>query len=126
MPPGSASIDAPWTRVLRLKGRVNPTNHMRDIGLVFAREAASFFPMTFIGRVSHGAVVLPPDAHLLDGEEVEVRSVTWKGRAKTGRELAAIWAAKPRLPADEAESFARDIENGRAVLNRPPSSRNWE
>lgn len=27
---------------------------------------------------------------------------------------------------DEAESFARDIENGRAVLNRPPTSSAWE
>lgn len=82
--------------------------------------------MTFIGKVSNGTVVLPPDAHLLEGEEVEVRPVAAKPRAKTGRELAAIWTTKSRLPADEAESFARDIETGRAVLNRPPTSPAWE
>ena len=82
--------------------------------------------MTFIGRVSNGTVLLPRDAHLSEGEEVEVRPVAEKHKAKTGRELAAIWATKSRLPADEAESFARDIENGRAVLNRPPTSPAWE
>ena len=82
--------------------------------------------MTFIGRVSNGTVVLPPDAHLPEGEVVEVRPLTEKRRAKTGRELAALWAAKPRLPAEEAESFARDVENGRALLNRPPAPPAWE
>lgn len=81
--------------------------------------------MTFIGRVSNGTIVLPPDAHLSEGDEVEVRPVATK-KAKTGRELAAIWATKSRLPADEAESFARDIENGRTLLNRPPNPPAWE
>ena len=31
--------------------------------------------MTFIGKVSNGTVVLPPDAHLPDGAEVEVRPI---------------------------------------------------
>ena len=82
--------------------------------------------MTFIGKVSNGTVVLPPNAHLPDGEEVEVRPIAAKRRARTGRELALIWATSPRLPVDEAESFARDIENDGALLNRPPSSRAWE
>jgi hypothetical protein len=73
--------------------------------------------MTFIGRVSNGNVVLPPDAHLREGEEVEVRPVTSQ-KAKTGRELAAIWATKPRLSPEEAESFAHDIEEARR--NLPP------
>lgn len=82
--------------------------------------------MTFIGRVSNGTIVLPPDVHLSEGEEVEVRPITEKRRAKTGKELAAIWASKPRLPADEAESFAHDLEKGREFLNRPPTSSTWE
>ena len=82
--------------------------------------------MTFIGKVSNGTIVLPPDVHLPEGEEVEVRRVASKSRARTGRELAALWATKPRLPSDEAESFARDIENGRATLNQHPASRAWE
>jgi hypothetical protein len=81
--------------------------------------------VTFIGRVSNGAVVLPPDAHLPEGVEVEVRPVA-KPKARTGRELAAIWAAKPRLPAEEAESFSRDVEDGRHRMNRPPASPAWE
>ena len=82
--------------------------------------------MTFIGRVSNGTIVLPPDAHFPEGEEVEVRPVAGKRRAKTGRELAIIWAATPRLSADEAESFTREVENGRARLNRPPVPPVWE
>jgi hypothetical protein len=31
--------------------------------------------MTFIGKVSNGTVVLPPEAHLPEGAEVEVRTV---------------------------------------------------
>ncbi|MGH7956310.1 MAG: hypothetical protein ACREH8_04780 [Opitutaceae bacterium] len=108
---------------------IGPTRQVSappDIGLVFSREASWFLRMTFIGRVSNGIVVLPPDVHLSEGEEVEVRPVTSRPRARTGRELAAIWATKPRLPADEAESFARDIEDGRALLNRPPVPPVWE
>ena len=82
--------------------------------------------MTFIGRVSNGTIVLPPDAHLAEGAEVEVRSLETPRRPKTGRELAAIWATRPRLPADEAESFARDVEDARALLNRPPVAPVWE
>lgn len=84
----------------------------------FRHSSTYFSGMTFIGRVSNGAVVLPPDAHLAEGEEVEVRPVATQRRAKTGRELAAIWATKPRLSPEEAESFARDIEEARR--NLPP------
>ena len=81
--------------------------------------------MTFIGRVSNGTIVLPPDAHLSEGEEVEVRPVGAKHRAKTGRELATrAWARRPRLSPEEAEGFARDIEVARR--NLPPlKSPDW-
>ena len=81
--------------------------------------------MTFIGRVSNGTIVLPPDAHLSEGEEVEVRPVGKKHRAKTGRELSMrAWARRPRLSPEEAESFARDVENARR--NLPPiKSPDW-
>jgi hypothetical protein len=74
--------------------------------------------VTFIGKVSNGTVVLAPDATLSEGEEVEVRSLGANARPKTGRELAAVWERKPRLSPEEAESFARDIENGRALMNQ--------
>ncbi len=67
--------------------------------------------------------MLPPNVHLSEGEAVEVRPIIAKPPAATGRELAAIWAGNPRLPIDEAEDFARDVEAGRALLNRPPGSR---
>jgi antitoxin (DNA-binding transcriptional repressor) of toxin-antitoxin stability system len=38
------------------------------------------------------------------------------GGAKTGAELAAIWARHPRLPTEEAESFAHDVEEARNTL----------
>lgn len=82
--------------------------------------------MTFIGRVSNGTILLPPEAHLSEGEAVEIRPISATHRAKTGRELAAIWADSPRLPADEAANFARDVEAGHTKLNRPPTTRNWE
>jgi hypothetical protein len=81
--------------------------------------------MIFIGRVANGAIVLPPDAHLTEGEEVEVRPVTSKHGAKTGRELATrAWARHPRLSPEEAESFARDIEEARRGLP-PLKSPDW-
>ncbi len=81
--------------------------------------------MTFIGRVSNGTIVLPPDAHLSEGEEGEVRPVEAMRRPKTGRELAArAWVRRPRLSPIEAESFARDIEEARR--NLPPlKSPDW-
>ena len=75
--------------------------------------------MTFIGKVSNGTIVLPPDAHLLEGEEVEVRLLGTKPKARTGRELSThAWTRRPRLSPEEAESFARDIEEARR--NLPP------
>jgi hypothetical protein len=82
--------------------------------------------VVYVGKVSHGTVILPPDAHLPEGAEVEVRPVAEVPKAKTGRELAALWTTKPRLPPEEAESFARDIECGRKLLNRPPTPPAWE
>ena len=81
--------------------------------------------MTFIGKVSNGTVVLPPDTHLSGGEGVEVRPVGSKHKAKTGRELATrAWALRPRLSPEEAESFGRDIEEARR--NLPPlKSPDW-
>lgn len=81
--------------------------------------------MTFIGRVSNGTIVLPPGAHLSEGEEVEVRSVETTRRPKTGRELATrAWARRPRLSPAEAESFAGDIESARRTLP-PLKSPDW-
>jgi hypothetical protein len=81
--------------------------------------------VTFIGKVSNGTIVLPPGAHLSEGEEVEVRPLGTKHRARTGRELSTrAWVRWPRLSPEEAESFARDIEEARR--NLPPlKSPDW-
>ena len=50
----------------------------------------------------------------------EIMPLASAGGAKTGAELAAIWARHTRLPTEEAESFARDVEEARNTLNRPP------
>jgi hypothetical protein len=81
--------------------------------------------MTFIGKVSNGTVVLPPNTPLAEGEEVEVRPVGTRLSPKTGRELATrAWVRRPRLSPDEAESFARDIEEARRRLP-PLKSPDW-
>lgn len=44
--------------------------------------------------------------------------------APTGAELARIWADRPRLGSEEAESFASDIAEARA--NLPPVVVQWD
>lgn len=44
--------------------------------------------------------------------------------APTGAELARIWADRPRLSEEEAESFASDIAEARA--NLPPVVAPWD
>jgi hypothetical protein len=41
-------------------------------------------------------------------------------RAKTGRQLAALWPAIPHLSRKDAESFGRDIEASRRKLKIKP------
>jgi hypothetical protein len=55
--------------------------------------------MTFIGRVSNGTVVLPPDAHLPEGAEVEVRTLAKPGN-RTGLSSDALTDELVRLSAD--------------------------
>ena len=45
-------------------------------------------------------------------------------RAKTGRQLAALWPAIPRLNRKEAVSFGRDIETARRQL--PALKSKWD
>ena len=45
---------------------------------------------------------------------------------KKGKTLAEVFASLPRLPPDEAEAFARDIEEGRRWLNQLPIRDPWQ
>ena len=63
--------------------------------------------MTFIGKITNGAIVVPPEAHLPDGTEVRVEPVA-PSAAKSRRERAAalrkLAAALPELPTDLAKN----------------------
>ena len=40
--------------------------------LAFRRNWSEEFAMSYMGKVKNGVVVMPPEAHLPDGTEVEV------------------------------------------------------
>jgi hypothetical protein len=66
--------------------------------------------VTFIGKVSNGAIVLPPGAHLPDGTAVEVRPIETTGDdaalagavADLTDELVRLSKQTRELPADLA------------------------
>ena len=65
--------------------------------------------MTFIGKVSNGTVVLPPDAHLPDGAEVEVRPVeTAEGKAALAGAVADLTDELVRL-AQQTRDLPSDL-----------------
>jgi|GEM_PF-928023 len=78
------------------------------------------------GRIiASGAETLPGRARgLLTLLSESGGTDTRKGPAKTGAELAARLAAIKKLPPEEAEAFARDIEEARASL--PPLKSAWD
>ncbi|MSU25053.1 MAG: hypothetical protein EXS32_14695 [Opitutus sp.] len=74
-------------------------------------EAARNFPAVIErARASEHGVVL------LEAGEPVAKIVPVLPRAKTGREIAASGRARARLSREEAEAFARDIEDGRRNL----------
>ena len=63
------------------------------------------FTKTYKGKVANGAVVLPPEADLPDGTEVEVTPVRESPAAKSFHGRYARFAGMARdLPADLAEN----------------------
>ena len=60
--------------------------------------------MTYIGKVSNGTVVLPPDAHLPEGTEVRVEPILPGGRNLAERYAGLIGIAED-LPADLARNL---------------------
>ena len=44
----------------------------------------------------------------------------------TGLDAVLWWNEIEHLPLEEAEAFARDVEAGRAEVNRPPVAPGWE
>ncbi len=61
------------------------------------------------------ALIVPPQA----------LSAASPQRFPTGAELAEYYARLPRLPPDEAEAFARDVEVAIAEGNRAPQFDPW-
>jgi hypothetical protein len=60
--------------------------------------------MTFIGKVSNGTVVLPPEAHLPEGTEVRIEPISPGGRNLAERYAGLIGIADD-LPADLAKNL---------------------
>jgi hypothetical protein len=60
--------------------------------------------MTFIGKVSNGTVVLPPEAQLPEGTEVRVEALPSGGRNLAERYAGLIGIAED-LPADLARNL---------------------
>lgn len=47
-------------------------------------------------------------------------------KAITGKELAEIWDTLPHLSPEEADEFAKDLEEIRKVMNKPPEAPSWD
>lgn len=47
-------------------------------------------------------------------------------RVITGAELADAWERMPHMTADEADAFARDVEEGTAWINSQPVISPWD
>jgi hypothetical protein len=60
--------------------------------------------MTYIGKVSKGAIVLPIGINLPDGMELEVRLPDEQGPPSLHEELAAFAGMADDLPADLARN----------------------
>jgi len=63
--------------------------------------------MTFVGKISNGAVLLPPEVHLPEGTEVRVEAIvplSAKSRRERSDEFRKLAAALPALPADLAQN----------------------
>jgi hypothetical protein len=57
----------------------------------------------------------------------EIRAVRrGKEHAFTGDDAVRWWREMKHLPADEAKTFASDVEAARAEMNRPPTAPRWE
>jgi hypothetical protein len=67
-----------------------------------------------------GAEILPPKAHAL----LTLLDETTPGPATTCGQLADRWNALAKLPSDEANAFADDIEKSRLNLPIPKSA--WD
>ena len=76
---------------------------------------------------SDGSLHLPLPAELKGGRirvVAQLEAVPAGATAvRTARDAADWWEKIGILPADEAEAFANDIEEGRAAMNRAPDER---
>jgi antitoxin (DNA-binding transcriptional repressor) of toxin-antitoxin stability system len=90
--------------------------------IISVADAASDFPRVLAHVEASGeSVVLVRDGR-------SVAQIIPLGRsnqpARTGHELAERWKTAPRLPPDEAEAFARDLED--IHRNQPPLRSLWD
>jgi hypothetical protein len=62
-------------------------------------------------------------ARLDDAVEATLRA---RRKAFTGRDAARWWKEHERMPLDDADAFAADVEVARREANRPPPEPRWE
>ncbi|MDD2710263.1 MAG: hypothetical protein PHV34_19950 [Verrucomicrobiae bacterium] len=61
--------------------------------------------MTYFGKISHGTVLLPSDAALPDGMEVEVQPVEKISKPSLGERLKSFIGMADDLPSDLAQNL---------------------
>jgi hypothetical protein len=61
--------------------------------------------MTYIGKISHGTVLLPSGAALPDGTEVEVQPVEKGAKLSLGERLKSFIGMADDLPSDLAQNL---------------------
>jgi prevent-host-death family protein len=90
---------------------------MNETAIPLTEAAKDFLGLIEAVERKHAAVVLTRE-----GKPVAVLNPV-PGVARTCAELAARWREMERLPVDEANAFADDLELGRATL--PPVKLAW-
>ena len=83
--------------------------------------------MSTLAEIEAAVSTLPlPELRELEDYVVTSRQRRERAGAFTGRDAIRLWQEMEHLPPDEAEAFARDVEEGRRMMNQPPKPLEWE
>ena len=83
--------------------------------------------MSTLAEIEAAVATLPlPELRELEGYVVISRQRKERAGAFTGRDAILLWQEMEHLPLGEAEAFARDVEEGRRMMNQPPKPLKWE
>jgi hypothetical protein len=83
--------------------------------------------MSTLAEIEAAVSELPlSDLRELEGYVVSSRRRKERLGTFTGRDAMALWDDFEHLSPGEAEAFARDVEEGRRIVNQPPKPPEWE